>query len=402
MELFEPTKSFDYNNITLENPRPVQGGSYFTKIIMNEDKSLYIQFPKCYTKQGIVSTKRGKYCDLMYERVEENELFEWIEGLENRCQELIDAKKHIWFNSDLTRDDIESMMTPIYRLYKSGKKLLIRVNIDNNKSTGKDKCIVYDEKELLTSLDVINDEKMIIPLLHIEGIKFTSRSFEIELKLFQLMVLDTVPEFGQSCMIKREKYLPVQMEMNLPVKMDMNLSLKKDNLEELEENSNELNIDTKTDLDIKSKECDNSIENEQYIDNKECSNNLEETSNFEGDLKNNLEELNNNLEEVNNNLEEGNNNLEEITNLEFIDDLDDSNELREIDLDINEDDEPIVLKKPNEVYYEIYKSARDKAKHMRQVAIEAYLEAKQIKSRYMLSDIEDSDDESNLDFDNEL
>ena len=390
MELFEPTKSFDYNKITLENPRPVQGGSYFTKITMNEEKLLYIQFPKCYTKQGIISTKRGKYCDLMYERVEENELFEWIEGLENRCQELIDSKKHIWFNSDLSRDDIESMMTPIYRLYKSGKKLLIRVNIDNNKSTGKDKCIVYDEKELLTSLDVINDEKMIIPLLHIEGIKFTSRSFEIELKLFQLMVLDTVPEFGQSCMIKREKYLPVQMEMNLPVKMDMNLSLKKDNLEELEENSNGLNIDTntKTDLDVKTKECVNYLEDEQYIDNKECSNNLEETSNFE--------------DELNNNLEEENNNLEEITNLDIIDDLDDSNELREIDLDINEDDEPIILKKPNEVYYEIYKSARDKAKHMREVAIQAYLEAKQIKSKYMLSDIEDSDDESNLDFDTEL
>ena len=36
---------------------------------------------------------------------------------------------------------------------------------------------------------------------------------------------------------------------------------------------------------------------------------------------------------------------------------------------------------------------------MRQVAIQAYLEAKEIKTKYMLSDIEDSDDESNFDID---
>ena len=50
------------------------------------------------------------------------------------------------------------------------------------------------------------------------------------------------------------------------------------------------------------------------------------------------------------------------------------------------------LKKPNDVYYEIYKVAREKAKHMKKVAVEAYLEAKEIKTKYMLSDIDDSDD----------
>ena len=76
-------------------------------------------------------------------------------------------------------------------------------------------------------------------------------------------------------------------------------------------------------------------------------------------------------------------------------------ELKEIDLEVNDDEEPMSLKKPNEVYYEIYKSARNKAKHMREVAIQAYLEAKEIKTRYQLSDVEDSDDESNFDINND-
>ena len=38
---------------------------------------------------------------------------------------------------------------------------------------------------------------------------------------------------------------------------------------------------------------------------------------------------------------------------------------------------------------------------MRKVAIEAFLEAKEIKTRYMLSDIDDSDDESDYDEEND-
>ena len=50
------------------------------------------------------------------------------------------------------------------------------------------------------------------------------------------------------------------------------------------------------------------------------------------------------------------------------------------------------LKKPTEVYYEIYRTAKQKAKELKKSAIAAYLEAKQIKSVHMLEDSSDSDD----------
>ena len=55
--------------------------------------------------------------------------------------------------------------------------------------------------------------------------------------------------------------------------------------------------------------------------------------------------------------------------------------------------ESITLKKPNQVYYEIYKKAREKAKECKKAAIAAYLEAKNIKNTYMLEDNDDSDSE---------
>jgi hypothetical protein len=61
--------------------------------------------------------------------------------------------------------------------------------------------------------------------------------------------------------------------------------------------------------------------------------------------------------------------------------------------------EPISLKQPNEVYYEIYRDARKKAKIAKNVAIKAYLEAKRIKNTYLLEDFDSdvsSEDEDNI------
>ena len=51
------------------------------------------------------------------------------------------------------------------------------------------------------------------------------------------------------------------------------------------------------------------------------------------------------------------------------------------------------LKEPNEVYLDIYKAAREKAKKAKNEAIKAYLEAKKIKELYMLDVIDSSTDE---------
>ena len=79
-----------------------------------------------------------------------------------------------------------------------------------------------------------------------------------------------------------------------------------------------------------------------------------------------------------------------------------SNELCEVDFDLDEmpKDDTINIKDRKEMYYEMYREARQKAKVARDLALSAYLEAKRIKNTYMLEDIltsssdEDSDEES--------
>ncbi len=60
------------------------------------------------------------------------------------------------------------------------------------------------------------------------------------------------------------------------------------------------------------------------------------------------------------------------------------------------------LKKPTQVYYEMYRIAKQKAKELKKNAIAAYLEAKQIKSAHMLEDSSDeSDNDNDYDDDND-
>ena len=202
MEVHRVNCDFNFENISLANPQPVQGGSFFTKLSIN-DKPFYIQLPKCNTKQGIITTKRGKYCDLLYNKSDEETLINWILSLESRCQDLIFEKRNIWFHQEIQKDDIETMLSPIFRLYKSGQKLLIRTSIDVSKDTNIAKCVAYDENEVKIDLEKINIENTLIPLVLIEGIRFSSKSFELDIKLSQIMILEDKPAYTDMCLIQK-------------------------------------------------------------------------------------------------------------------------------------------------------------------------------------------------------
>ena len=73
-------------------------------------------------------------------------------------------------------------------------------------------------------------------------------------------------------------------------------------------------------------------------------------------------------------------NLEEV-NLEIID--------KSVGNNLN----TITLKKPKEVYLDIYRKTLDKARKAKKEALKEYLNAKNIKKQYLLDDIETSDGE---------
>jgi hypothetical protein len=210
---------YDYSNIKLSSPSVQAGNNYYTNITIGDiDKHLYIQFPKCSTKAGYVKNNSKSYTDLIFS-ASDTRIIKWLENLETYLQNEIYKRRELWFDTEISLDDIQELMTPIMRSYKSGKNVLIRCNIKNHK------CSVYDENEVLFDLEKFTTDREIIPLVSINGVKFSSRNFAIEFNLSQIMIISSKDELEKNCLIKSssiqksrdKKPLSTNNEIILPV-----------------------------------------------------------------------------------------------------------------------------------------------------------------------------------------
>jgi hypothetical protein len=379
-EIHFTNKEFDFSKLSLSQPIAVQGGAYFTKLKFNSEP-FYIQTPKCLTKQGINETSKKAYMDLMFTS-DDDVVIEWFETLESTLVNLIFQKKHLWFQDDIEFADIENFFNPITRAYKGGKFHLIRTSITKNKTNNQYTCGVYDENENVLPITDIKESNIIIPILEVIGIKFSARNFQLELVGKQIMVLNNKPLFN-SCLIKRNNNISKSINNN-------DLEEESSHLEEesshLEEESSHLESTTKIESEIN--------EDKESID--ESSSNIIDELLEGNEIEEEIKE--DNKKEIS---------LEDLELKEQINEskLEESNDLEDVSEKINTtNDETIKLKNPNEVYMEIYKIAKQKAKQHKKAAISAYLEAKKIKNTYLLEDLEnseDSSDEEEIDSDTE-
>ena len=390
MEIVSATSNFDFQTTSLADPQPLTGqaGFYFTALTVgDENKSLCLQLPECVTKQGIVNLKNAKYMDLMFERDKHDDLMRWVEKLEYTCQDIIDTKKDLWFQTELTRDDIETMMTQLTRLYQSGKYVLMRVFIETSKSGSK--CIAYDENEIGFDLDILEANKSIIPLVMIEGVKFSSRSFEISLKLVQVMVLGNT-EKKSACLIKRSAIMGVNSSMESDNTLASIAEASVEEASVAEASVAEASVaDAKLYIPTIAQE---SISKPAASLSKSVSKPLANV------VQPNLGKPIESLAKATIGGKELKPILKSVSMpatakaLPILEPV--KKELEEVTINFSDLSDSISLKNPNEVYYEIYRKARENAKLCRMKAIEAFLEAKQIKTKYMLNDLDDSDEDS--------
>ena len=393
--IIEPSDNFDFSKLSLAQPVAIQGGAHFTKLLMN-GKSLYIQTPKCTTRQGFIKTGKKIHCEFMFNNNDE-EFIHWIESLETKCQEMLFHKSSEWFQNPLEMTDIEAAFNSPLKVYKSGKFYLVRTNVKVNSITNHPLIKIYNENEDPVQMEDVNAETNVISILEIQGIKFTSRNFQIDIEAKQVMLLNKDLIF-ESCLIKKTsastheymlhsqsdiKELPLLLSNNtienklvlenpLLAKNESDSLEKIELLEEMEEN--DATEDIKEEEDKKEEETQQPNINLEIIDpepepepKKIPANKSDPLS--EDDLVDSILES---MEEP-------------------------SNELTEFNIDLHLDNtskDTIELKKPERVYYEMYQSVREKAKKARQEAMLAYLEAKNIKKTYMLENLSDSSEDS--------
>jgi len=360
-EIYDTNEPFDFKKLVLTKPIAVTGGNYFIKCLVNGGP-LYIQPPKCKTRQGILKTTGGKrfYTDLMFTN-EDEPLIRWMENLESHCQQFIYENRDKWFDGDMELHDIENYFTSPLKIFKSGKFYIARTNIST--VLGKIGLKIYDEEEKEVTIETINEKTNVMTILEVQGIKCSTRSFQIELEMKQMMVLKPADLF-EKCIFKTSKPIVQTRDVEDSVVYESEKEREKERDNDL--NDNDLQVQEQEPLDSPIVEIHTELEEDN-------------------DLSNDL------TEEIND--------IDQAVDVKILP-MEETDGMQEVEFNLEElaDAGEIQIKKRNDVYYEMYREARRKAKIARDLALSSYLEVKRIKNTYMLDDLRDSDD-SDLEMD---
>ena len=365
--IFEINNNFDFNSLKISDPILINN-NHFSKITHGKfNKNLYLKLNKCLSKSGIIKTAHKSFCELNYIINENNNILEFFENLEKFCLEKIIDNKNKWFyNSDnINSDDIEELITPICKPYKYGKNILIKTQILNNK------VLIYNEEENKVNLEDFNPNSEFIPLIHVNGIKFSNRCLILDILLKQILILSPNDDFDNKCLLlNKEKIKQESLEEKKIEKENLEEEkIEKENLEEEKiekENLEEENLEEEN-LEEENLEEEN-LEEEKLKEEKIEKENLGEEIIQEDNLQEKHLEENDNLVNI------------DITDLE------------------NSDVEIFNIKSRDTIYLEMYKTAKKKAKEIRKNAIQAFIEAKHIKTQYNLDNLVNSDSSEEEDF----
>lgn len=384
--IYEPNNSFNFNNLNFLTPTVISGGNYFIKFRIN-NLPLYIQPPKCKTKQSIIKTGKRMHCDLMFNN-ENEEFIKWMEDLETFCQKKIFENRSKWFETELDEEDIENSFTSPLKIYKSGKFYICRTFVPT--IMGVCSLKIYNENEQEVSLESIQENSNVMTILEIQGIKCSAKNFQIDIEVKQMMVLQPVDLF-ERCIFR-----PLNNSNGNPA----------DNLEQSPPSGAVSNLQQ-----YKHKSVEPGDKEEEHYDNldQEKTFSKEDETEFIHDsvvepITEADTEMNTELETIKN--PEKNEQIEEPTKETktqkevFLEKpqtlINQEDGIMEVDFNLeNLPEETVQIKKRNHIYYELYKEAKKKAKTARDLALSSYLEAKRIKNTYLLD--ENETDESDLD-----
>ena len=464
VKIHQANSSFDKDSLSMTRPVVVQGGTYFTKIRSNRSNTpYYVQFDTCKTKQGVVNTNKRSYIDLLYNN-EDVDILEWFEHLQDTIISKIYDHKNEWFHTDMDRTDIENNFVNITKSFRGGKHHLIRVGLNTTnepKHKGKT-CVVFDEYENIISIDDIQENVNIEGILEVLGVRFTSKSFQVEMMCKQLKISQKESTFDK-CMIRStpssnnignnndnnndnnnniatQATPPVEEQADIDIvgneKKDITDSQSNDSAtatvvcfpdSSIDEESKGTN-DIITSVDDTSNETiaipsvseikeEQEVhvevgelgvpgmfsENETTVNEKvpDTESNLTKTILFKEEDEHIMDSPNKGVKHVgelgqgdvtdNNDRRDS----EKEKELEY-----GTSDLTDISsnfaIEVNEGGTVTSLKDPQEIYYEIYKVAKQKAREHKVKSITHYLEAKNIKNQYLLDDLDESDPDDDI------
>ena len=403
-----------------------KNGSHFIKTL-DIDNPIYFISPKCFSKQGFVKSGKKVFCDFVFSN-EDSDFLAWLENLEESAKKEIYNNRDTWFESPLDEHDIESSMSSPYKPYKSGKFFIVRANVPT--TLDKINIKVYNENETETDPENIKENTKVIAVFEFQGIRCSVRSFQFEIELKQILIVEPEKLF-ETCIIGKTETPKVivtnQVKVENTNEPEAITTLIEDvilvtpfRIEDAQSAAHSSLITTpkggvlnekrcKTDepdtilTELESEPEQNCITN-HHLENLEATSsddkitdNIKVSSVITYDGKPSPvipQTPHTNCSTIS----EATAFFTDIQDMPVpIEIIDDNFPLEDINDSHTEKEPPLRLKSRNDVYYKLYKEMRQRAKEAKREALANYLEAKRIKSTYLLEDLSESEsDEDDL------
>lgn len=351
------TDAFSLDGVSLSEPVGVKNYN-FSELSLNEEP-IYVQLCNTGISNGICVNDNGdSYVKLLIDENNE-ETLEWFEKFDEKMRDLLVVNGEEWFENEITPEDMEVAYNSSVSIQDdSDDAFIFKVYLPKNYNK-RSNLNIYDEDEELLRSSILNEDDLeLTPLIEVKGIKFDSSSFHLYAVLRQAMVMNN------------------------------------DGEEDSEDGGD--NSEDENDVDDGEKDVDDSEDGEDGEDGKDGEDG-EDDSEDENDGEDG-EDGEKEVDDSDNGDESDDEEKDDKDDkdgddVKDVKDDKDGDVLEEVTLELNETDnaDQLVLKKPNEVYINMWKEARAKAKQAKNDAIKAYLEAKNIKSTWLL-DEEEGDD----------
>jgi hypothetical protein len=391
-------EEYPFSQIALSTPVGVQGGAYFSKLRIGGEP-LLVQTPKCSTKSGVHATGKKVYCDLMFNN-DEDKFLNWLKQLEERIQSLIYEKRDVWFHTEMDYDSIIYHWQGITRLYK-GTNQLLRCFVPKPKGLhAKQTVQIFNEEEEPLTLDDVQSDTTLISILEVTGLRFTSTSFLLEFCLRQVMVLADKPVFDK-CLIKANSGAAT---CSRPAVEEEPQQAEPQQAEPQQAEPQQAEPQQAEPQQAEPQQAEPQQAEPQQAEPPQAEPQQGAPAAGAGvpvalgpmgkSLEKQLQHISQLRQEVPGNASETVQPVEEGNKASS---LEGKTGLPQVNLKVSETGDSLTLRKPSEVYVEIYRVARRKARAARRIAMQAYLEAKRIRSAYLLDEMDISSDEDDLD-----
>ena len=279
-------------------------------------------------------------------------------------------------------------MSSPYKPYKSGKYFIVRANVPT--VLDKINIKIYDETEKETDPENIKENTKVLAVLEFQGIRCSVRSFQFEIELKQLLIVEPEKLF-EKCIIGssyKTNHLVSASKSDVDVVLLQNNSIN---------NLNELSEETQEKFSAQNQNLEN--EEVELINLEKPTEDVEIISTITSENKSSSP-----ISTTSSMNERGHDNTTE--SVKIVKELENESsnvpvEIVETDFHLENNEKfnstnepPLKLKSRNDVYYKLYKEMRQRAKEAKREALANYLEAKRIKHTYLLEDLSESDSDS--------